>query len=368
MIPFLDLRAQYRGIKREVEAAVLDVMESGQFVLGPAVETFERRFAAYCGIRHAVAVNSGTSALHLALLAAKIGPGDEVITTPMTFVATVAAIEYTGARPVLVDIDPWAWTLDPSQLEQAVTPRTKAIVPVHLHGRMADMDGVMAVARAHGLVVVEDAAQAHGAESKGRRAGSIGDIGCFSFYPGKNLGALGEGGALVTDREDIAITARMLRDWGQVAKHQHVLKGFNYRMDGIQGAMLNVKLDHIEGWTERRRAVAARYDARLPDERVAAPAPVTDGRHVYHVYAVSVPYRDAVRHRLSERGIASGIHYPVPVHLQRAYADLGYGVGRFPIAEAMANSTLSLPMFAELDEARVAEVCSALHETIHALG
>src|ERR1700681_3829862 len=263
LIPFLDLKAQYQQIKPEIDAAVMRAIGNAQFVLGPEVAAFEERFASYCNVRHCLAVNSGTSALHLALLAAGIGPGDEVITVSMTFVATTAAILYSGATPVFVDVDPVTWTMNPSLIEAAITPRTKAILPVHLHGLMADVDPIMEIARRHGLVVIEDAAQAHGAEYKGRRAGSIGDLGCFSFYPGKNLGAFGEGGAVVTNVPELARKISLLRDWGQEAKYNHVVAGYNYRMDGIQGAVLNVKMNYIESWTEARRSAAARYDGQL---------------------------------------------------------------------------------------------------------
>lgn len=363
MIPFLDLKAQYRQIKPEVDDAIARAIESGQFVLGPEVAAFEEGFAAYCRVKHCRAVNTGTSALHLALLAADIGPGDEVITVSMTFVATVAAILYTGAKPVLVDVDPVTWTLDPDLLEAAITPRTKAILPVHLHGLMADMDPIMAIARRHGLVVIEDAAQAHGAEYKKRRAGSIGDLGCFSFYPGKNLGAFGEGGAVVTNNAELARKISLLRDWGQEAKYKHVINGYNYRMDGIQGAVLKVKLNHIESWTEARRSVAARYDqllAKLPFER---PRPPAHSRHVYHVYAVRLSDRDGALKTLQNRSIGAGIHYPVPVHLQKGYAELGYGVGELPVSERLADEFLSLPIYPELALEQVAEVAGQL-ETI----
>ena len=263
MVPFLDLKAQHEQMKPEIDAAVMRVIDSAQFVLGPEVAAFEERFAGYCGVQYCAALNSGTSALHLALLAAGIGPGDEVITVSMTFVATTAAILYCGAKPVFVDVDPNTWTMDPNLIEAAITPRTKAILPVHLHGLMADMDPIMELARRHDLVVIEDAAQSHGAEYKGRRAGSIGDIGCFSFYPGKNLGAYGEGGAVVSNNPDLARKVALLRDWGQESKYNHVVAGYNYRMDGIQGAVLNVKMQYIEAWTEARRRVAAHYDRLL---------------------------------------------------------------------------------------------------------
>ncbi|MHC2691045.1 dTDP-4-amino-4,6-dideoxygalactose transaminase [Bradyrhizobium liaoningense] len=273
MIPFLDLKAQYTRIKPEIDAAVARVIGSANFVLGPEVAAFEERFAEYCQTSNCRAVNTGTSALHLALLAAGIGAGDEVITVSMTFVATTAAILYSGAKPVFVDVDPDTWTMDPALIEAAITPRTKAIMPVHLHGLMADMDPIMSIARRHGLVVIEDAAQAHGAEYKGRRAGSIGDLGCFSFYPGKNLGAFGEGGAVVTDQPDLVRRVSLLRDWGQEAKYKHVVAGYNYRMDGIQGAVLNVKMNHIGSWTDARRSLAERYDKLLSDIQLACPQP-----------------------------------------------------------------------------------------------
>ena len=360
MIPFLDLRAQYKQIKPEIDAAVARVIGSTQFVLGPEVAAFEERFADYCGVTHCAAVNSGTSALHLALLAAGIGRGDEVITVSMTFVATTAAILYCGARPVFVDVEPDTWTMDPALIEAAITPRTKAILPVHLHGLMADIGRIIDIARRHGLVVIEDAAQSHGAEYKGRRAGSIGDIGCFSFYPGKNLGAYGEGGAAVTNNPELARQMMLLRDWGQEAKYNHVVAGYNYRMDGIQAAVLNVKMDHIEEWTEARRAVACHYDRLLANSRYRRPMPRSHYRHVYHVYAIELSQRDEVQRALQAAGIGTGIHYPIPVHLQKAYACLGYGRGDFPITEGLADRFLSLPIYPELRPEQVAEVVRGL--------
>jgi dTDP-4-amino-4,6-dideoxygalactose transaminase len=357
VIPFVDLQAQYQGIRSDLEAAVIDVLASAQYALGPRVERFENAFADYCGCAHAVAVNSGTSALHLALQAAGIGPGDEVVTVPMTFVATVTAILYAGARPVFVDIDPETWTMNPAKLREAITPRTRAILPVHLHGLVAEMAPIMSLARAHGLTVIEDAAQAHGAIYRGQRAGGIGHIGCFSFYPSKNLGACGEGGALVTNDPAIADTARRLRDWGQDGKYNHVMRGHNYRMDAIQGAVLEVKLRHLNRWTEARRAHALRYSDRLACTGWTLPWARDDGRHVYHVYAPAIPNRRAVQRRLAEAGIATGIHYPRPVHLQPAFADLGYDDGDFPISERFAHATLSLPMFPELTEMQIDCIC-----------
>jgi len=362
LIPFLDLKAQYREIKAEIDATVVRAVGSAQFVLGPEVAAFEERFAAYCNVKHCVAVNSGTSALHLALLAAGIGPGDEVITVSMTFVATTAAILYCGARPVFVDVDPVTWTMNPSLIEAAITPRTRAILPVHLHGLMAEMDAIMEIARRHDLVVIEDAAQAHGAEYKGRRAGSIGDLGCFSFYPGKNLGACGEGGAVVSNHSEFAQRISLLRDWGQESKYNHVVHGYNYRMDGIQGAVLNVKLNYIEAWTEARRSIASYYDHLLEKHRCKRPAPPPHSRHVYHVYAVGLAQRDGAQKALGASGIGTGIHYPVPVHRQKAYAGLGYGEGDFPITELLANQFLSVPIYAELRPEQVSKVVMVLEE------
>ena len=364
MVPFSDLKAQYRQIKREIDPAVAGVIENANFVLGPDVAAFEKRFAVYCESSHCVALNSGTSALHLALLVAGIGPGREVITVSLTFVAAAAAILYCGARPVFVDVDTDTWTMDPALVEAAITPRTRAILPVHLHGLMADMDPIMEIARRHRLVVIEDAAQSHGAEYKGRRAGSIGDLGCFSFYPGKNLGAYGEGGAIVTSNPEFADKAMMLRDWGQQAKYDHVMPGYNYRMDGIQGAVLNVKLGYIEAWTEARRAAAARYDRLLEPGGYLRPNPPADCRHVFHVYAVQVSERDAVQKLLAKARIGTGVHYPIPVHLQRAYADLGYRGGDFPVTEAIAERFLSLPIYAELRVEQIEEVTAALDQAV----
>ena len=282
--------------------------------------------------------------------------GDEVITVPFTFVATVAAIEYAGAKPVFVDINPDDYTMNPSALERAITPRTKAVIPVHLFGQPADMDPINEIARRHGLIVIEDACQAHGAEYKGRRAGSLADIGCFSFYPGKNLGAYGEGGASVTSRADYADTMRLLRSWGERTRYEHSMRAFNYRMDGIQGAILGVKLKHLESWTEARRKLATTYRELLDGTPARAPKERPDVRHVYHVFAVRLEQRDRWRARLTEMGIQTGVHYPVPLHLQPAYRDLGYGVGDFPVSEAVSREVLSLPFFPEMTDQQVEEV------------
>ena len=366
MIPRADLKAQYHSIKAEIDAALERTLETSQFILGCEVAAFEEEFAALCQASYAIGVNSGTSALHLALIAAGIGPGDEVITVPFTFVATVAAIDYAGARPVFVDIEPVSYTMDVVRIEAAITPRTKAILPVHLYGHPADMDPIMEIARRHNLLVIEDAAQAHAAEYKGRRAGSIGDLGCFSFYPTKNLGAYGEGGAVVTNDADYAKTIRLLRDWGQEKRYHHALKGYNYRMEGFQGAILRVKLRHLEAWTEARRAHARMYDRLLAGSGIEAPVSRPDARHVYCVYAVRTPHRDAVRAALAERDIQSAVHYPVPIHLMDAWADLGYTRGDFPVAEQMAQQELSLPMYPELTPAQMESVVLAARESCQA--
>jgi dTDP-4-amino-4,6-dideoxygalactose transaminase len=362
VVPFMDLRAQYHAIKPEIDAAVLAVFESTQFVLGSAVVGFEQQFARYCNTDHAVGMNSGTSAIHLALLAAGVGRGDEVITTPFTFVATVSAIDYTGAKPVFVDIDPNTLTLDPAKLEAAITPATKAIVPVHIHGRPADMDPILEIAKRHNLVVVEDAAQAHGANYKGRRIGSIGHMACFSFYPGKNLGAYGEGGAVTTNDPRYAKTLRMLRDWGSEKKYYHELKGGNYRLEGVQGAVLGVKMKYIDAWTAARQKHAQSLSKQLSGLGYGLPPEPAYAEQVFHVYAVTHERRDALQAYLTERGVATGIHYPVPVHLQKCFAELGYKPGDFPHAERTAAQTLSLPMFPEMTEAHVSEIVAALKD------
>jgi dTDP-4-amino-4,6-dideoxygalactose transaminase len=360
VIPFLDLKAQYRGIQGEVASAVFAVLESGQYVLGEAVAKFEEQFAGYCGVRHAVAVNSGTSALHLALLAAGVGSGDEVITTPFTFVATVAAICQAGAQPVFVDIDPQTYTLNVDQISRRITKRTKAILPVHLYGQPADMDPVREIARTRELRVIEDAAQAHGAAYNGRPVGSLGDLACFSFYPGKNLGACGEGGIVVTNDPAHDRVLRILRDWGQERKYHHVLRGFNYRMDAIQAAILSVKLRSLESWTHARQERASWYGRWLRDSDVLTPIAMTYARHVYHIYAIRTSQRELLQTALRDDGIHTGIHYPVPVHLQPAYADLRYRSGMFPHAEQAANEVLSLPMYPELTADNVRAVCDSV--------
>lgn len=359
VIPLVDLKANYLAIKEEVDAAIAEVIANSRFILGPAVACFETDFASFCKVEHAIGVNSGTSALHLALLAAGIGPGDEVITSPFTFVATAAAIVYTGARPVFVDIQPESFNIDPSAIESAITPRTKAVVPVHLYGQPAEMDPIMAVARRHGLKVIEDACQAHGATYRGQPVGSLGHMGCFSFYPGKNLGAFGEGGAVTTNEPAYAENIRMLRDWGARQKYCHELRGYNYRMEGLQGAVLGVKLKYLPRWNALRGIHAGRYTEKLR-KQWQTPDLMPDRTHVFHVYALRTIKRDALHRELNARGVQAGIHYPHPVHLLRAYEFLGYSQGEFPHAERAAREVLSLPIYPELTETDIDLVCARL--------
>ncbi|HKV82726.1 MAG TPA: DegT/DnrJ/EryC1/StrS family aminotransferase [Candidatus Sulfotelmatobacter sp.] len=359
-VPYLDLKTQYQSIRPEIDEAIARILHNCQFVLGSEVAAFEKEFATYCGASECIALNSGTSALHLALLAAGVGPGDEVITVPFTFVASVAAVVYAGARPVLVDIDPRSFTIDPAAIEAVITSRTKAILPVHLYGQPADIDPIMEIARRYKLVVIEDAAQAHGAKYKGRPVGSIGDITCFSFYPTKNLGAYGEGGAATTNSAEYARTIRMLRDWGQDHKYHHVLRGYNYRMEGLQGAILRVKLRHLERWTEARRALAAKYDQFLVDSEVERPSEMPWARHVYHAYTLRTADRDALQAALQEKGIQTAIHYPVPVHLQPAYADLVHAPLALSQSEKAAVEVLSLPLYPDMTDDQIQRVTHAL--------
>jgi dTDP-4-amino-4,6-dideoxygalactose transaminase len=347
-VAFVDLRAQYAGLSNELRAAVTGVLESTDFILGGEVELFEEEFAEFCGVAHAVGLDSGTSALELALRAFGVGPGDEVITAANTFAATALAISYTGATPVLVDVSRATYNMDPALLEAAITPRTRAIVPVHLYGQPADLDAIVPIAREHGIPVIEDACQAHGAAYRGRRAGSIGDAAAFSFYPAKNLGAAGDGGALVTNDGEIAETVRMLRNYGQEEKYHHLIRGYNRRLDTLQAAVLRVKLRHLHRWNALRGRHAALYRDLLSPTHVKTPYVADDVVHVWHLYVVRSPHRDDLRDHLGAYGIATGIHYPVPIHLQPAYADLGYSEGMFPVTEQCSREVLSLPMFAEL--------------------
>ena len=364
MIPMVDLRAQYASIKEEVDAAVLDVLASGQFALGPQVSAFEEEFAAYSGARYGVAVNSGTSALHLALLAAGVGPSDEVITVPFTFMATVAAVRYTGATPVFVDIEPRSCTMDVTQVRNAITDRTSAIIPVHLYGQPADLGPLLNLAREHHLTVIEDAAQAHGAEYRGRRVGGLGDFGCFSFYPGKNLGAYGEGGLVVTNDEGQAKALRSLRNWGEDQPYKHERPVFNYRMDNIQGAILRVKLRHLPAWTEARRRLAVAYDEALTGTGVVSPTVMPYAHHVYHLYAIQSSDRDRLHRALGQAEIQTGRHYPTPVHLHAAHADLGGNAGDHPHSEAAARRTLTLPIYPEMPSDVPERVAGIIRETL----
>ncbi|MGZ4966186.1 MAG: DegT/DnrJ/EryC1/StrS family aminotransferase [Chthoniobacterales bacterium] len=366
-VPFLDLQAQHLPLRKEFDHAIGEVIDSGAFAGGPFVAAFEKDFATFCETHHAIGVANGTDALWLTLLACGIGPGDEVITVPSTFMATAEAITYCGATPVFVDIDEQTYTMDPSRLAEAVTRRTKAIIPVHLFGQCADMDPILALGRERELVVIEDAAQAHGAKYKGRAAGSMGVAGCFSFYPGKNLGAFGEAGAIVTNDSELQKKLCVLRDHGQVRKYHHTMIGWNGRMDGIQAAVLRVKLRHLARGNESRRAHAARYDAALKEAAgIVVPHKADYAEHVYHIYAVRLQERDEVLRALEGEGISCGIHYPAPVHLQPAYESLDYSRGDFEISERTSAEFLSLPMFPELTPTQVDFVAERLQAATRA--
>jgi dTDP-4-amino-4,6-dideoxygalactose transaminase len=366
-VPFLDLNAHHAPLRREIEQAISEVIESGAFAGGPVVAEFEKEFASFCGVRGAMGVGNGTDAIWLALLACGIGPGDEVITVPNTFMATAEAISFAGAKPVFVDVDPRTYTMDAALLEAVRTPRTKAIIPVHLFGQMAEMEPILSFARRYGLRVIEDAAQAHGATYDGCKAGSIGDAGCFSFYPGKNLGAFGEAGAVVTNNADLEEKIRILRDHGQVRKYYHAMVGWNCRMDAIQAAVLRVKLRRLEQMNELRRRRSMQYnDCFSRMDGITAPFESPRGRHVYHVYAIQLSGRDEMLQSLNEKGIGCGIHYPVPIHLQEAYQTLGYGKGSFPVAEHACSRLLSLPMFPELTPEQVEIVVEAIWRSLRA--
>jgi len=359
-VPYLDLRAQYATIRDEVQAALAEVCESARFAQGPPTQAFEQEFAAYCGVAHCVSVNSGTSALHLALRSLNIGPGDEVITTPFTFIATAWAISYVGATPVFVDIDPQRRALDPAQVEAAVTPHTKAIIPVHIFGMPADMDALNVIARNPNLFLLKDAAQAHGARYKGKRVGQFGAISCFSFYPTKNLGAYGEGGALLTNDDKLAARARSLREHAQSARYVHEEVGYNYRMDSFQAAVLRVKLKRLDAWNAAREAHARRYTELLAATSYGLPAVPTDSNPVWHCYVIECENRDRVRATLTDAGIDTAVNYPVPVHLQPVYRSLGYHRGDLPVAERLCARCLSLPIYPELSPTHIRAVADAL--------
>jgi dTDP-4-amino-4,6-dideoxygalactose transaminase len=359
-VPYLDLRAQYRPLSSDLLRALEEVCESTGFAQGPATSEFEDKFAAYCGVEHCVSLNSGTSALHLALRCLDVGPGDEVVTVSMSFIATAWAISYVGATPVFVDIDSIRRTLNPDKLDAAITSRTKAIIPVHLYGMPAEMDRIMAIADRHGLPVIEDAAQAHGAKYRNQRVGQFGKIACFSFYPGKNLGAYGEGGALITNDASIAHRTRSLRDHAQSQKYLHDEMGYNYRMDSFQGAVLAIKLKHLDEWNTARNEVAQFYTELLKESSYKLPAHLSDSECVWHCYVIETPERDRIRSALQDVGIQSAVHYPVPIHLQKAYAHLGYKSGDLPVTEAVCEQCLSLPIYPELSKDKISRVASAL--------
>ena len=366
--PLVDLKAQYRSIEGEINEAIRGVLESARFVGGPEVSRFEAEFAQYCQAQHCVGLSSGTAALSLALEACGIGAGDEVITTTHTFVATAEAIAKLGAKPVLVDVDPATYTIDPRQTLAAVTARTKAIIPVHLYGHPADLDPILDICARYGLVLVEDAAQAHGALYKGQRIGSFGHVACFSFYPGKNLGAYGDAGAVVTNDAALASKVAMLADHGRApgSKYEHTVVGYNHRLDALQAAVLRVKLRHLDNWNERRRAIAARYNKLLAEAPVVVPRAASWAVPVYHLYVVQVARRQrpGIQQGLSDAGIATGIHYPLPVHLQPAFTGLGLKAGDLPVAEALAGSVLSLPMYPELLDSEVDLIAARLLEAL----
>jgi dTDP-4-amino-4,6-dideoxygalactose transaminase len=363
-VPLADLKTQHAKLHDEIAEALREVTEGASFILGPKVAQFEKDFAAYTNTRYAVGVNSGTSALHLALLCAGVGPGDEVISVPMTFIATSWAISYCGATPVYVDIDPVTYTMDPEQVEKKITRKTRGILPVHLYGQTADMEPLLDISRRHGIPLIEDAAQSHGALYHGSTAGSMGFCGCFSFYPGKNLGACGEAGAVVTNDASVAARLRSLRDHAQEKRYHHDEIGFNYRMDGFQGAVLGIKLRHLEQWTETRTALAARYRELLDDQFLVLPTQVPGRRHVWHLYVGTHPDRDRIRAELQARGIQTGLHYPIPLHLQKAYQHLRHREGDFPVSERVSRECFTLPLFAEMTAAQQTAVVDALVEIL----
>ncbi len=361
MIKFVDLKAQYDSIKQEIDEALHQVLDSTSFILGENVSSFEKEFASFCNSKYSVGVNSGTSALHLALLARGIGKGDEVITTPYTFIATCEAISYTGATPKLVDIDPETYNIDPKNIEKAVTGKTKAIIPVHLYGQAADMKEINEIAKKHNLAIVEDACQAHGAEYYDKRV-PVSGTGCFSFYPGKNLGAYGEGGCVVSDDKELIESIKIYRDHGQVKKNIHKYVGYNYRLEAMQAAILKVKLKYLDEWTDKRRENALIYNELLKDCSAVTPIERKNNKHVYHVYVIRVKERNKLVEHLNSKEIQTGIHYPTPIHLHEAYSHLNCKKGSFPIAEQYADEVLSLPMFPELKETDMGIVSKSIKD------
>jgi dTDP-4-amino-4,6-dideoxygalactose transaminase len=361
-IPYLDLPAQMRAIRKDIDAAIARTLDNCSFCLGPDVAQFEKDFARFCGAEHCVGFNSGTSALHVAMLLLKVGPGDEVITSPFTFVATSWAISYVGAKPVYVDVDDATCNLNPELLQDAITPRTKAVLPVHLYGHPFAVEPIQAVCRKHNVPLVEDAAQAHGAKYRGKVVGTFGSMSCFSFYPGKNLGAYGEGGGLVTHDAAFAARARALRDHGSTKRYYHDEVGFNYRMEGIQGAVLDIKLKHLDAWTRERRRVAHRYHDLLADTPLQLPREADYAESAYHLYVVRHPRRDELKKHLEVNHVGCALHYPVPLHLQKCYAHLGYKPGDFPVAEKAARECLSLPIYPELAEPQIQRVAEVIKD------
>jgi dTDP-4-amino-4,6-dideoxygalactose transaminase len=361
-VPYLDLKAQLKPLRAEIDAAIARTLDNCSFCLGPDVVQFEKDFATFCDAQHALGFNSGTSALHVAMLLLGVGPGDEVITTPYTFIATSWAISYCGAKPVYVDIDENTFNLDPKLIEKAITPRTKAVLPVHLYGQPFDVDAVATVCKKHNLPFVEDAAQAHGAKYKGKSIGTFGAVSCFSFYPAKNLGACGEGGALVTNDAALAAHAKSLREHGSTVRYHHDEVGYNYRLEGIQGAVLGVKLKHLAHWTRERQRVAARYAELLADTPLQLPTVTAGNESAWHLYTVRSPRRDELKKHLDANGIGNAVHYPMPLHLQKVYAPLGYKAGDFPVAEKASREVLSLPMFPELTDAQIQRVADMVKE------
>ena len=361
-VPYLDLPAQMRPIRQEIDAAIARTLDDCSFCLGPDVAEFEKAFARYCSAQHCVGFNSGTSALHVAMLLLNVGPGDEVITTPSTFVATSWAISYVGAKPVYVDIEDATFNLNPRLVERAITPRTKALLPVHLYGHPADLDSLLEVCRRHNLPLVEDAAQAHGATYKGKVVGTFGSLSAFSFYPGKNLGAYGEGGALVTNDAALAARARALREHGSTRRYYHDEIGYNYRMEGIQGAVLRVKLKHLDDWTCGRRRVAQRYAELLANTPLQLPCEADFAQSAWHLYVVRHPRRDQLKTHLEANQIGCALHYPLPLHLQKAYAHLGHKAGDFPVAEKAARECLSLPIYPELTDEQIDRVATVIRD------
>jgi len=365
-LPLVDLKAQHASIAAEVQAALANVISNTDFILGADVTAFEGEFALYCAAEHCVGLDSGMSALELGMRAMGIGPGDEVITPAGSFIASSSAISFTGATPVWVDVDASTYNVDPALIEAAITPRTKAIMAVHLYGQPADMDPILAIGRKHDLPVIEDACQSHGAHYRGRRTGSMGVFGAFSFYPAKNLGAYGDAGALTTNDSELADKVRMMRNYGQREKYDHVYLAWNRRLDTIQAAVLRVKLRHLDEWNEARKRVASLYGELLAGSGVALPPTAAGAEHVYHLFVIQIEDRERVQSELAAQGISTGIHYPVPIHLQEAYRAAGFGPGSFPVTEAAAKRILSLPMYPELTEDGVRRVAAALGEAVSA--